>query len=585
MTRDKGRWRGHHRLLSISLGMSMLLPTTFWNPPFLSASADSALKKNPEVEIGGVQVIPSQNHHPFPWDKPGLSSPVLRWGAPKAAGMKVGPLNAIDSHIQQAIRERTTPGAVVLIARRGIVVKHKAYGHSLLYRDDRYTPVEKPIAMREDTIFDIASISKLFTVTAAMKLYEQGKFKLDDPVARYIPEFAEEGKEKVTIRQLMTHTSGLAPWIPLYQMGDSREERLQIVFRQPLEAEPGTRYAYSDLNLITLGALVERLSGMSLDHFVKKHITDPLGMTDTMYNPPASLKPRIAATEYQAATGRGLVWGEVHDENAWSLGGVAGHAGVFSTARDLAVFGHMFLQKGKYGGKRILKESTVELMAKNHLPDFPGDDQGLGWELNQGWYMDALADEKTMGHTGFTGTSLVLNRKNQTVAILLTNRVHPNRNPTVNPLRRQVARLAADAIPVGGLGKKGAWFSGYGDNLDRSLRSGELPESSKPSTLSFDTWYRVEAEPGTGEDSGTVEASADGTRWKPLAEPFVGNSDGWKRVKVTVPPKTKYLRFRYKTDDYANGRGWYVKNPELKTAGGKKVDVQWSGDGWEIRNW
>src|SRR5690606_7497482 len=136
-----------------------------------------------------------------------------------------------------------------------------------------------------------------------------------------------------------------------------------------------------------------------------------------------------------------------------------------------------------------------------------------------------------------------------------------------------------------GLGKKGAWFSGYGDNLDRSLRSGELPESSEPSTLSFDTWYRVEAEPGTGDDSGTVEASADGTRWKPLTEPFVGNSDGWKRVKVTVPPKTKYLRFRYKTDDYANGRGWYVKNPELKTAGGKKVDVQWSGDGWEIRNW
>ena len=169
------------------------------------------------------------------------------------------------------------------------------------------------------------------------------------------------------------------------------------MFRQPLEAEPGTRYAYSDLNLITLGALVERLSGMPLDAFVKKHITDPLGMTDTMYNPPASLKPRIAATEYQPEIGRGLIWGEVHDENAWSLDGVAGHAGVFSTARDLAVFGHMFLQKGKYGDKRILKESTVELMAKYHLPDFPGDDHGLGWELNQSWYMDALADAENHG--------------------------------------------------------------------------------------------------------------------------------------------------------------------------------------------
>ena len=195
MTRDQGKRRGHRRWLSISLGMSMIFPTAFWNPPFLAASAETTPKK-PEVEIGGVQVIPSQNHHPFPWDKPGHSSPVLRWGAPQAAGMKVGPLNAIDPHIQEAVRERTMPGAVVLIARRGVVAKHKAYGHSLLYRDNRYTPAEKPIAMREDTIFDIASISKLFTVTAAMKLYEQGKFKLDDPVARYIQEFAAKERKR-----------------------------------------------------------------------------------------------------------------------------------------------------------------------------------------------------------------------------------------------------------------------------------------------------------------------------------------------------------------------------------------------------
>lgn len=579
MFRAQGKWR---RILSIGLGMSMVFPTALWNPPFLSA--ESTLKKS-EVEIGGVQAIPSQDEHPFPWDKPGISSPVLRWGAPKAAGMKVGPLNAIDPHIQEAIQKRTIPGAVVLIARRGVVVKHKAYGHSLLYRDDRYTPVEKPIAMKEDTLFDIASITKLFTATAAMKLYELGRFKLDDPVARYIPEFAAEGKEKVTIRQLMTHTSGLAPGAPLLRMGNNREERLQSLFRQPLQAEPGTKYAYGDLNLIVLGALVERLSGMPLDAFVKKHITAPLGMTDTMYNPPASLKPRIAATEYEAENGRGLIWGEVHDENAWALGGVAGHAGLFSTARDLAVFGHMFLQKGKYGGKRILKESTVDLMMKNHLADFPGDDQGLGWELNQGWYMDALADANTMGHTGFTGTSLVVNHKNQTIAILLTNRVHPVRNAGVNPERRQVARMAADAIAVAGLGKEGAWFSGYGDHLDRSLNSGELPESAEPSTLSFETWYRVEAEPGTGNDSGTLEGSPDGIHWSPLAEPFIGNSEGWRRVEVTVPPGTKLLRFRYRTDDYANGRGWYVKDPVLKTADERQVDIQWSGEGWEIRNW
>jgi CubicO group peptidase (beta-lactamase class C family) len=354
---------------------------------------------------------------------------------PKAAGLNAKPLNELDATIRQAIRDKVMPGTVVLIARRGTIVKWDTYGHAACYADDRLTPLNAPIAMRKDTLFDLASISKIFTATAAMKLYEQGKFKLDDPVAKYIPEFAQNSKANVTIRQLLTHTSGFRPGLPLYKMGKNREDRLQIIFTAPLDHPPGTAYVYSDLNMITLGALVERLSGKRLDQFVKDEITDPLGMKDTLYNPPASLKERIAATEYQPWTGRRLVWGQVHDEKAYALDGVAGHAGIFSTAHNLAVFAHMFLMKGKYGNQRILKESTVDLMEHNFNTSFPGDDHGLGWELSQGWYMDALSGSHAIGHTGFTGTSLVINRDLGTITILLTNRVHPTRNTvSTNPV-------------------------------------------------------------------------------------------------------------------------------------------------------
>src|SRR5690606_41617846 len=164
--------------------------------------------------------------------------------------------------------------------------------------------------------------------------------------------------------------------------------------------------------MITLGALIERLSGQGLDEYVFENITKPLKMTDTMYNPPESLKHRIAATEYQPWTNRGVVWGEVHDENAWSLDGVAGHAGVFSTAHDLGKLAHMFINEGRYGGKRILQPETIQLLVENQIPEFPGNDHGLGWELSQGWYMDALSESSTLGHTGYTGTSIVVNLNN-----------------------------------------------------------------------------------------------------------------------------------------------------------------------------
>lgn len=514
----------------------------------------------------------------YTWDHPGSSFPVLLPGKPKLAGMAEAPLKEMDSIINDAITQKVMPGAVTYVARKGVTVKHQAYGYAYRYTDDQFTETNQPIQMKKDTIFDIASISKIFTSIAAMQLYEKGKFKLDDPVAKYIPEFAENGKETVTIRQLMTHTSGFEPGILVYKMGTSRADRLQIVLKHQLTNAPGTTYTYSDLNMITLGVLVERLSGQRQDEYVKKHITKPLGMKDTMYNPPASLKSRIAATEYQPWTNRGLVWGQVHDENSWSLDGVAGHAGVFSTANDLAILGQTFLNEGKYGHSRILKASTVKLMEKNMNQAFPGDDHGLGYELNQGWYMDGFADENTMGHTGYTGTSLVISPKNQTIVILLTNRVHPSRNTvSTNQTRRLVARQAGDAIPVDMKGKKQAWFAGYGDNKKAILQA-EV-NSKKPSTLTFQTWYRIEND----ADYGKVEISNDGESWTSLGMGYTGSSVNWKKATYSIPEGTKFIRFQYETDATVNGRGWYIADPQIQSKG-KKVKLHFTSTDWELRN-
>ena len=511
------------------------------------------------------------------WDHPGSSAQLLRDGQPKDAGMVEAPLNEINQVIQNAINQKVMPGAVVSVTRKGITVKEQAYGYAYRYLDDQFTETDQPILMKEDTIFDIASISKIFTSIAAMQLYEKGKFQLDDPVAKYIPEFAENGKENVTIRRLMTHTSGFEPGIPLYKMGTSREDRLEIVLKHGLTNPPGTKYTYSDLNMITLGVLVERLTGQRQDEYVKQHITGPLGMKDTMYNPPASLKTRIAATEYQPWTGRNLVWGQVHDENTWSLDGVAGHAGVFSTAHDLTILGQTFLNEGKYGQARILKPSTVKLMEQNMNQAFPGNDHGLGFELNQGWYMDGLTDVNTMGHTGYTGTSLVISPKNKTIVVLLTNRVHPTRNTvSTNQTRRLVARQTADAIPVAIPGNKEAWFAGYGDNKKAILQA-EV-DIQKSSVLTFQIWYRMEKD----ADIGKVEISLDGLTWNELGT-ITGTSDQWQKQSYQLPVGTKFIRFQYLTDSSVNERGWYVLQPQIKTDR-KNITPQFTSTDWELRN-
>jgi CubicO group peptidase (beta-lactamase class C family) len=544
-----------------------------------SVLAESGSAPIPSIEKQEKHAsLTAQPPHPiFTWnsDKIPVTS-VLHPGSARGAGMVEAPLQKIDGIINQAITDHVMPGAVVLVARGGTIVKEEAYGYSARYSDGSFTEMENPIMMQKDTIFDLASISKLFTSTAVMMLYEKGLFGLDDPVARYIPEFAQNRKQQVTIRQLLTHTSGFPAWIPLYTKGTSRDERLQIVFNQPLTNSPGSTYTYSDLNMITLGALVERLSGQREDQFVKEHITGPLGMNDTMYNPPASLKNRIAATEYQTTPNRGLVWGQVHDENAWSLDGVAGHAGVFSTAEDLAKFAHIFLNDGRYAGKTILQPETVNLLLENQNKGFPGDDHGLGWELNQGWYMDALSDGTAFGHTGYTGTSIVVSQLNKTIAILLTNRVHPSRNTvSTNQTRRLVARQVADSIPVTMPSKEPAWFAGYGDRLNRTMET-DL-NLKQDSTLSYSTWYSLE----NGSDFGYIEVFKEGS-WQRL-EQLTGNSTGWEMKELTIPKEAVKLRFVYKTDSSVNGRGWYIQNPYLDDESG--IQLNFSSNDWQLRNY
>lgn len=373
----------------------------------------------------------------------------LQVGTPESVEMLEQPLADLDDVINQEILKKVMPGAVVLLARNGKIVKHEAYGYSARYTDADFTEMDEPIEMQEDTIFDMASISKLFTAVGVMQLWDRGYFELNDPVANYLPEYDTDEKREIKIQQLLTHLSGEKASLstPLYDVDGSREERLEFAMNEPLLNEPGSAYIYSDINYITLGVLIERLSGEREDTFIQENILEPLGMSDTMYNPSEDLLPRIAATEEQPWAERGLVWGSVHDEKAWALDGVAGHAGVFSSAGDMAIFSQMLLNEGSYQEEKIVSEEAFGLMNRNWNGAFPGQNHGLGWDLNQDWYMDVLAEENTLGHTGYTGTSMVVSPDQKTIVILLTNRVHPTRDTvSTNLIRKKTAAKTATAI-------------------------------------------------------------------------------------------------------------------------------------------
>jgi CubicO group peptidase (beta-lactamase class C family) len=293
-------------------------------------------------------------------------------------------------------------------------------------------PPDARVPMTVDTPFDLASLTKLFTSVAAVQQIERGTLGVDARVGAYLPDFRAAAEHGVTVRELLTHTSGLRPDLPLYDCADDTE-RLAMLREESPVGEPGT-YRYSDLNLLLLQHLLERVTGLTLDVLVHDGITRPLGMTATRFGP----CPGAAATEDQrrpwAKADRGMLRGVVHDENAWALGGVAGHAGLFSTGRDLAVLCRALLAGGAYGPARILGPDFVELMLTP---------PGLGFTLDQPWFMGELAGRGAAGHTGFTGTSLVLDPATDTFVVLLANTVHPRRrDPDSRPRARAGTRVA-----------------------------------------------------------------------------------------------------------------------------------------------
>ncbi|MGA2353802.1 MAG: serine hydrolase domain-containing protein, partial [Terriglobales bacterium] len=264
-------------------------------------------------------------------------------------------LTVLDSVINDAIAQQQIPGAVLIVGHDGLVAYRKAYG------DRALEPRREPMTL--DTIFDCASLTKVVaTTTAVMQLWEQGKFRMNDPVAKYLPEFAQNGKQDITIRQLLVHYSGLAPDLDLTKPWEGKDTAERMAFEEAPEWSPGSQFVYSDVNFLVLGALVERLSGQSLDQYTERHIFAPLGMRETRYNPPSSWEPRVAPTEEDE--NHRLLRGVVHDPTARRMGGMAGHAGVFSTADDLAIFAQSLLD----GGRGILTSPAIAKMTAPQQP-------------------------------------------------------------------------------------------------------------------------------------------------------------------------------------------------------------------------
>ncbi|MBG9802159.1 beta-lactamase [Brevibacillus laterosporus] len=354
-----------------------------------------------------------------------------------------GMRDEVNQAIEKAIEDKIIPGAVVAIVSRGKRKIERAYGHAYLYQNKAGKLAEKPVKMTEKHIFDIASLTKLFTAVSVMQLAEKQIVHLDKPVATYLPDFACNGKQNITIRQLMTHTSGFAPSIRLYRIPGDREHRMKAVLMLRLKNHPGEKVVYSDLNYIVLGYLIEQLTGKRLDQYMQENLFNPLGMKHTGFCPKVD-KKKIVATEQQPWTKRDVIWGSVHDEKAWALDGVAGHAGLFSNADDLLQFATMILHNGKGSRKRVLRAESVREMLSNQLSNTCSKQMGLGFERDQPWYMGHGFVTPSVGHTGFTGTSLLINQHQQSIVLLLTNRVHPTREkPSLNALRQKIATLAA----------------------------------------------------------------------------------------------------------------------------------------------
>jgi uncharacterized protein YbbC (DUF1343 family)/CubicO group peptidase (beta-lactamase class C family) len=388
---------------------------------------------------------------------------------PQTVGMSAEKLNQIDALIEKDIADKKLPGAVVLVGRKGKIVYRKAFGNRSLV-----PTIEK---MTVDTIFDVASLTKpVATATSIMILVEQGKLRLNDTVGRFIPEIQDENAKRVTIQQLLTHTSGYQPDFDLKEKWTGREGMLRALYKEKLRNPPGTRFVYSDIGFIVLAEIIERITKDNLIAFVQKNISsklqtqlthflprtiaannDPISQfiadkNYTQYAPTENIRGQqnyLGSTfEGDEKTGNEILRGKVHDPTAFRMGGVAGHAGLFSTADDLARFSQMLLNGGTLDGKRILSAQAIARMTTPYVISENGATRGLGWDMNSSFSANRgdLFPLGSFGHTGFTGTSVWIDRVSQTFVVFLSNRVHPDGKGDVTPLRARVATVVASAI-------------------------------------------------------------------------------------------------------------------------------------------
>ena len=358
----------------------------------------------------------------------------------------------LDRAIADAITRGEMPGAVVQIGKPGQVLFRHAYGQRAL------VPAKE--AMTEDTVFDIASLTKVVATTSAvMKLFEQGQLRLLDPVSRYLPEF---GKPNIDVRMLLTHFSGLRPDVDLKPVWSGYDTGIKLALIDKPQHAPGDRFVYSDINFILLGEIVRKLSGMGLETYVEQHVFGPLGMKDTRFQPPAAWRARIAPTEQEPGMTAPLR-GVVHDPTTRFMGGVAGHAGVFSTAADLGRFAEMMLRGGTApDGRRIFQAATIRKFTEPSTPMDQHTLRALGWDMDSRFSGNRgeLFPLGSYGHTGFTGTSLWIDPSSQTYVVLLANSVHPKRRPPLTSLRGRVATIAAAQA---GITRPGVLFNTYNE--------------------------------------------------------------------------------------------------------------------------
>jgi len=378
-----------------------------------------------------------------------LSAAILLLLVPALQARQTSAVAAIDRAVEDAIRDRKLPGAVVLVGRGDETLVRKAYGHRAL--------VPSPEPMTLDTIFDLASLTKVVaTTTAVMQQVEEGRIRLDDRVDDYIPGFGKYGKEPITVRHLLTHMSGLRPDLDLSDVFEGRDTAIRYAIEEVPQAPAGRTFIYSDINFFLLADIVSRTSGVPFEQYVRERIFAPLGMNETGFLPAAALARRIAPTEPcetlawpcgsdTGAPPPGMLRGVVHDPTARRMHGVAGHAGLFGTADDLARFARMLIGKGTLDGARVLSPLSVERMTSPATPPGEANVRGFGWDIASSFSGNRgdLLPFGSFGHTGFTGTSIWIDPASKLFVIFLSNRVHPDGKGDVTPLRGRIASIAA----------------------------------------------------------------------------------------------------------------------------------------------